>query len=45
MLQYNHETSEIARPSEVLHGIRAFMSALRSIELHGEFVLLFNIIW
>ncbi|XP_065902266.1 nck-associated protein 1 homolog [Dysidea avara] len=34
MLQYNHETSEIARPSEVLHSIRAFMSALRSIELH-----------
>ena len=35
MLQYNHETSDIARPSEVLHSIRAFMSALRSIELHG----------
>ena len=30
MLQYNHKTSEIARPSEVLHGIQAFMSALRS---------------
>jgi len=39
MLQYNHETSEIARPSEVLHSIRAFMSALRSIELHGECVI------
>ena len=41
MLQYNHETSEIARPSEVLHSIRAFMSALRSIELHGESVVVF----
>ena len=35
MLHYDHETSDIARPSEVLHSIRAFMSALRSIELHG----------
>ena len=38
MLQYNHETSDIARPSEVLHSIRAFMSALRTIELHGMYV-------
>ena len=35
MLRYDHDTSDIARPSEVLHSIRAFMSALRSIELHG----------
>jgi len=39
MLQYNHETSEITRPSEVLHSIRAFMPALRSIKLHGECVI------
>ena len=46
MLQYNHETSDIARPSEVLHSIRAFMSALRSIELHGTFcVYLFTYIY
>ena len=37
MLHYDHETSDIARPSEVLHSIRAFMSALRSIELHGMY--------
>jgi len=42
MLQYNHETSDIARPSEVLHSIRAFMSALRNIELHGKFELLLS---
>ena len=42
MLHYDHETSDIARPSAVLHSIRAFMSALRSIELHGMiFYLLF----
>ena len=42
MLHYDHETSDIARPSEVLHSIRAFMSALRSIELHGIiYVVLF----
>ncbi len=34
MLNYNSDTLEIARPSEVLARIQSYMSSLRSLELH-----------
>jgi len=34
MLNYNSETSDIARPSEVLARIQSYMSSLRNLELY-----------
>ena len=34
MMQYNSDTHEIARPSEVLARIQSYMSALRTLELY-----------
>ena len=36
MMMYNNETKEIAKPSELLSGIKAIMSVLQSIENYGE---------
>ena len=35
---YNPETNEIAKPSELLNGVRAYMSVLQCIENYGELV-------
>ena len=32
---YNPETNEIAKPSELLNGVRAYMNVLQSIENYG----------
>lgn len=36
MMMYNPETNEIAKPSELLNGVRAYMSVLQSIENYGQ---------
>ena len=36
MMNYNSETQEIARPSEVLLRIQSYVSTLRSLELYGK---------
>ena len=36
MMMYNPETNEIAKPSELLSGVRAMMNVLQSIENYGE---------
>ena len=35
-MMYNPETNEIAKPSELLNGVRAYMNVLQSIENYGE---------
>lgn len=35
MTMYNEETKEIAKPSELLVSVRAYMNVLQSIESHG----------
>ena len=39
MMHYNHETQDIARPSEVLARIQSYMASLRTLELYGEDLL------
>lgn len=36
MMMYNPETSEIAKPSELLNSVKAIMSVLQSIENYGK---------
>jgi len=36
MMMYNQETKDIAKPSELLNGIKAIMSVLQSIENYGK---------
>ena len=36
MMMYNPETSEIAKPSELLNSVNAIMSVLQSIENYGK---------
>ena len=38
MMMYNNETKEIAKPSELLNGIKAMMNVLQSIENYGMWV-------
>ena len=50
MMMYNPETNEIAKPSELLNGVRAYMNVLQSIENYGErstfrFCVIRNILW
>ena len=35
-MMFNPETSEIAKPSELLNSVKAIMSVLQSIENYGE---------
>ncbi|RUS84127.1 hypothetical protein EGW08_008101 [Elysia chlorotica] len=44
MMMYNPETNEIAKPSELLNGVRAYMNVLQSIEnyVHIDIVRVFN---
>ncbi|XP_067656118.1 nck-associated protein 1-like isoform X1 [Haliotis asinina] len=44
MMMYNPETSEIAKPSELLNGVRAYMNVLQSIEnyVHIDIARVFN---
>uniref|UniRef100_A0A0B7AA37 Uncharacterized protein n=4 Tax=Arion vulgaris TaxID=1028688 RepID=A0A0B7AA37_9EUPU len=44
MMMYNPETNEIAKPSELLNGVRAYMNVLQSIEnyIHIDIVRVFN---
>ena len=35
MMMYNPESSEIAKPSELLNSVRAIMNVLQSIENYG----------
>lgn len=39
MIMYNAETNEIAKPSELLSSVRAYMNVLLSIENYGELML------
>ena len=39
MMHYNHETQDIARPSEVLARIQSYMASLRTLELYGKDLL------
>ena len=39
MMMYNPETSEIAKPSELLNSVKAIMSVLQSIENYGKVVM------
>ena len=34
MMNYNHDTHEIARPSEVLARVQSYMASLRTLELY-----------
>ena len=34
MMNYNHDTQEIARPSEVLARVQSYMASLRTLELY-----------
>ena len=34
MMHYNHETQDIARPSEVLARVQSYMASLRTLELY-----------
>ncbi len=36
MMHYNHDSQDIARPSEVLARIQSYMASLRTLELYGE---------
>lgn len=36
MVMYNAESHEIAKPSELLSSVQAYMSVLQGIENHGE---------
>ena len=36
MMMFNAETNEIAKPSELLNGVRAYMNVLQSIENYGK---------
>ena len=38
MVMYNAETSEIAKPSELLVCVRTYMTVLQSVENYGESV-------
>ncbi|BFZ05028.1 hypothetical protein BsWGS_08068 [Bradybaena similaris] len=44
MMMYNPETNEIAKPSELLNGVRAYMNVLQSIEnyIHIDIVRVFH---
>ncbi|KAK0068424.1 membrane-associated protein Hem-like isoform X3 [Biomphalaria pfeifferi] len=44
MMMYNPEVNEIAKPSELLNGVRAYMNVLQSIEnyVHIDIVRVFN---
>ncbi|XP_041365275.1 nck-associated protein 1-like isoform X2 [Gigantopelta aegis] len=44
MMMYNPETNEIAKPSELLNGVRAYMSVLQCIEnyVHIDIARVFN---
>ncbi|XP_035825856.1 membrane-associated protein Hem isoform X2 [Aplysia californica] len=44
MMMFNAETNEIAKPSELLNGVRAYMNVLQSIEnyVHIDIVRVFN---
>ena len=44
MVMFNPETNEIAKPSELLSSVRAYMNVLQSIENYGNFfdILLLN---
>merc|ERR1719239_762535 len=44
MMMFNAETNEIAKPSELLNGVRAYMNVLQSIEnyVHVDIVRVFN---
>ncbi|XP_059172077.1 membrane-associated protein Hem-like [Physella acuta] len=44
MMMYNPENNEIAKPSELLNGVRAYMNVLQSIEnyVHIDIVRVFN---
>ncbi|ESO87789.1 hypothetical protein LOTGIDRAFT_176882, partial [Lottia gigantea] len=44
MMMYNPETNEIAKPSELLNGVRAYMNVLQSIEnyVHVDMARVFN---
>ena len=35
MMMYNPETTEIAKPSELLNGVRAYMNVLQGLENYG----------
>lgn len=54
MMMYNPDTNEIAKPSELLNGVRAYMNVLQSIENYGEcrvkqtlnvFLSIYNCAW
>ena len=36
MMMYNPETTEIAKPSELLNGVRAYMNVLQGLENYGK---------
>ena len=36
MMMYNPDTNEIAKPSELLSGVKAVMSVLQSLENYGK---------
>ena len=36
MMMYNPETTEIAKPSELLNGVRAYMNVLQGLENYGQ---------
>ena len=36
MMNYNHDTQEIARPSEVLARVQSYMASLRTLELYVD---------
>ena len=42
MVMYNGETAEIAKPSELLSSVRAYMSILQTVENHGLSVFQLN---
>ena len=45
MVMYNQETLEIAKPSELLNSVRAYMNVLQTIENYGtwpQLILLIN---
>ena len=41
MMMYNPETTEIAKPSELLNGVRAYMNVLQGLENYGKTCLNF----
>ena len=44
MMQYNPDTLEIARPSEVLIRLQSYVSTLRSLEFYGTNTIIVVII-